>query len=65
MIVPRSYLAPGHLYELCYPIKTVLITAAGSLMLLPRCDERGTESFPKLMFIASSDLRKDQKKGVP
>lgn len=65
MIVPRSHLAPGHLYELCYPIKTVLITAAGSLMLLPRFDERDTESFPKLMFIASSDLRKDQKKGVP
>ena len=58
-------MAPGHLYELCYPIKTVLITAAGSLMLLPRFDERDTESFPKLMFIASSDLRKDQKKGVP
>lgn len=65
MIVPRSHLAPGHLYELCYPIKTVLITAAGLLMLLPRFDERDTESFPKLMLFASSDLRKDQKKGVP
>ena len=58
-------MAPGHLYELCYPIKTVLITAAGLLMLLPRFDERDTESFPKLILFASSDSRRDQKKGVP
>ena len=58
-------MAPGHLYELCYPIKTVLITAAGLLMLLPRFDERDTDSFPQLILFASSDLRRDQKKGVP